>query len=493
MERCKIGAFITNLGKMNEGEIVGEWINFPIKHEAFQEVLERIGINENYEEWFFSDYDTNLSGLYGVLGEHANVDEINYLAGLLREMDSYDYEKFYAMVEDEMDLPQTGLPGLINLTFNIDKYDLNPNVFDEEDLGRYIIQDSGEYDSWRLEDLLDYIDYEAFGRDRSINDGGSFTERGYVVDNRSNWHEIYEGTMESIPKEYRLTVDKDSVIDAERDSVQKSKLKVLVVEPDKEPCVKVIDSGYEALQAVVDGTIQCVYPFTDPVGVVCNDDGKWMGMSLNRALRDEDGKVYDIIAGTFAVVGLFEDDFCSLDDGMLEKYSQMFKHPEMYVQVAGEIRALPVPDSSITFEQLKEYGHESTGIAPVRETMAHKLYDKDFTVYNLLPDGTANVAESHQDIMEHVEKGGYFAIPKGQWMVFVEKNSLEKVEELLEDDYGMIDGIINNGEKTETEKVDIGEKRSVFKQLKEGKEKVKAQDAVKMREEKKIRNENLEL
>jgi len=169
MERCKLGAFVTNLGKFNEGEIVGECINFPIKQEAFQEVLNKIGINENYEEWFFSDYDTNLHGLSEMLGEYENVDELNYLAARLQVMDSYDYEKFYAMVEDEMELPQSGVPGLINLTFNTDKYDLNTSVFDEEDLGRYIIQESGEFDRWKIEDLLDYIDYEAFGRDRSIN------------------------------------------------------------------------------------------------------------------------------------------------------------------------------------------------------------------------------------------------------------------------------------------------------------------------------------
>ena len=133
MERCKLGAFVTNLGKFNEGEIIGEWINFPIKQEEFQKVLEKIGINENYEEYFFSDYDTNLGGLSDILGEYANVDELNYLAVRMRDLDSYDYEKFYAIVEDEMDLPQSGIEGLINLTFNMDKHDLNTEVFDEEE------------------------------------------------------------------------------------------------------------------------------------------------------------------------------------------------------------------------------------------------------------------------------------------------------------------------------------------------------------------------
>ena len=87
MERCNLGAFITNLGKFNEGEIIGEWISFPIKQEEFQKVLDRIGINENYEEYFFSDYDTNISGISDALGEHANADELNYLAARLQQID----------------------------------------------------------------------------------------------------------------------------------------------------------------------------------------------------------------------------------------------------------------------------------------------------------------------------------------------------------------------------------------------------------------------
>lgn len=467
MERFKLGAFITNLGKFNEGEIIGEWINFPIKQEEFQEVLKRIGIDENHEEWFFSDFDTNLRGISAILSEYQNVDELNYLVALANELDSYDYEKFYGIVEDDMDLPENGIPGLINLTFNLEKYELYSNIFDEEEYGRYIIQDSGEYDSYRINEILDYIDYEAFGRDRCINENGSFTERGYVLDNQQNWQEEYDGTLENIPEEYRLTRPTESMIDAERDAVQRSKLKVLVVEPDKEPYVKEIEPGYRSLQNEIGGTIQGVYPFTDPVSILCNDNGKWMGLPLNRALRDEEGKIYDIVAGTFLVVGLTEDDYCSLDVEMLEKYSHMFKNPEMYVQVAGEIKALPVPDRTITFDMMKEYGHDSVGIAPLREKMAHKLLDAQFPVYNLIPSGTMERTASHQDIMEHAEKGGIFAIEKGAWMLFVETNPLAKVEELLEDDYGMIDGIINNGDKAKEAMKD--KKVSVMETLQEKK------------------------
>ena len=81
------------------------------------------------------------------------------------------------------------------------------------------------------------------------------------------------------------------------------KMTVLVVEPGKEPYLKEIDPGLHSLQAEVGGDIAATYPFSDPVGLVCNDEGKLIGLELNRGLRDEDGNLYDIMAGTFLVVG----------------------------------------------------------------------------------------------------------------------------------------------------------------------------------------------
>ena len=68
-------------------------------------------------------------------------------------------------------------------------------------------------------------------------------------------------------------------------------MKVLVVEPEKEPYVKEISSGLSSLQKEVGGFIEAVYPFEDPVAIICNEEGKLEGLPLNRALRDEDGHV----------------------------------------------------------------------------------------------------------------------------------------------------------------------------------------------------------
>ena len=91
-----------------------------------------------------------------------------------------------------------------------------------------------------------------------------------------------------------------------------------------------INSGLEALQAEVEGFIEAVYPFDDPVAIVCNEEGKFNGSKLNRALTDEDGNVYDIIAGTFLVVGLGDEEFTSVPDELLDKYLDKYKLPERF-------------------------------------------------------------------------------------------------------------------------------------------------------------------
>ena len=69
-------------------------------------------------------------------------------------------------------------------------------------------------------------------------------------------------------------------------------------------------------------------------------------MQLNRALRDDENSIYDIVSGTFLVVGLGEEDFCSLTPEQIEKYSEHFAEPEMFFMLDGEIQAIPYNDPS---------------------------------------------------------------------------------------------------------------------------------------------------
>ena len=122
-------------------------------------------------------------------------------------------------------------------------------------------------------------------------------------------------------------------------------MQVLMVEPGKVPYAAEIGEGLEPLQAAVGGDIQAVYPYDDPVALICNEEGKYMGLPLNRALHDDEGNIYDIVAGNFFLCGLGEEDFTDLPADLMEKYRQQFEHPEQFVRIAGKILAVkqPVP------------------------------------------------------------------------------------------------------------------------------------------------------
>ena len=210
-------AFITNLGKYNEGELVGEWVKFPTTAEEMKKVFERIGIGQKddfgnpYEEWFITDYDCYVDGLYDKLGEYESLDELNYLASKLDDMKSWEYDQFCAAME--MGDHSGSVQEIINLTENLDCYDVYPDIHDYDDLGRYYID---ELDAMQVpEHLKNYIDYEAYGRDVALDEGGDFTYLGYVRDTGSSFHEYYDGERGSIPEEYRVMTFQDDIPEEE--------------------------------------------------------------------------------------------------------------------------------------------------------------------------------------------------------------------------------------------------------------------------------------
>ena len=116
---------------------------------------------------------------------------------------------------------------------------------------------------------------------------------------------------------------------------------VLAVLPEKAPERMDLDGSLESMQAFVGGTIQAVYPFSDPVAIVCNDEGKLMELEHNRALRDDDGNVYDILCGPFFICGLGEEGFASLPEELLRKYAQRFQHPELFLRIGESLMVVP--------------------------------------------------------------------------------------------------------------------------------------------------------
>ncbi|MBQ6467564.1 MAG: DUF3846 domain-containing protein [Clostridia bacterium] len=113
---------------------------------------------------------------------------------------------------------------------------------------------------------------------------------------------------------------------------EKELITVLVVEPGKEPYKAQIEDTLQSYQKEVGGYIECVYPWEDTAAIICNEEGKLLNLPLNRALKTEEGEMYDIIAGRFMVVGLSEDNFCSLSEKQLETYTERFKNPEFFIR-----------------------------------------------------------------------------------------------------------------------------------------------------------------
>ena len=190
---------MTNLGKYNEGQLVYERVAFPTDTETVQAALKKIGIDGiRYEEIFIADYDGDMPQLYEHLGEYESINELNHLACLLSELSQDELAVFEAVMDSG---EYTGsVKDLINLSQNLDSYSFYSDVHTEEDLGRMYLQ---ELEAVPVpEHLIDYIDYEAYGRDVRINEDGHLAPGGYVVGGGS-FVEHYHG-IEDIPDEHRV-------------------------------------------------------------------------------------------------------------------------------------------------------------------------------------------------------------------------------------------------------------------------------------------------
>ena len=139
------------------------------------------------------------------------------------------------------------------------------------------------------------------------------------------------------------------------EELQKETITVLLVEPEKYPEQIEIGTDLSDLQEAVGGYIEVVYPFDDEVGLIMNEEGKLDGLPLNRALRDDEGKIYDVVAGSFLIAGLSEDGFDSLTHEQIEKYEKHFHQPEVFVRMGKGIMALPIPDEAIEARQEKTW------------------------------------------------------------------------------------------------------------------------------------------
>lgn len=180
-------------------------------------------------------------------------------------------------------------------------------------------------------------------------------------------------------------------------------MKILVVEPMKKPYMKDIDSGLHSLQREVGGYIEAIYPYEDLVGLVCNEEGKMEGLPLNRAIYSKSGEMFDIIAGTFLVVGLSEDNFAELPDKLAEKYSKLFESPEQFYSINGQIEVLKVEATATELSPKEKEQQDLSGSLNESSTDASSS-QRQFLIYQL--KNSDNLHGIRFESFDHLVKNG---------------------------------------------------------------------------------------
>lgn len=209
--------WIGNLGRYNEGELRGAWVRFPASRETIDAVMKYIGIGEQdvfgqpYEEWFIADYDCYVKGMSGYLGEYESLDELNYLANLIEDMSEGEYETFLAAIELGDNL--TGTKDLINLTYNLDGYDFFPGIDSDRRLGGYWIEEFAPEMLEEMGTMMAYFDFDTYGRDLRLSQGGMFTEHGYIAYWDNGFTEIYSGDRKDIPECYLVYCEPENYLE----------------------------------------------------------------------------------------------------------------------------------------------------------------------------------------------------------------------------------------------------------------------------------------
>lgn len=203
-----LGVWIGNLGRYNEGALVGEWVRFPTSRDEIDAVMKRIGIGttdvfgQPYEEWFIGDYDCYVKGMSTYLGEYESLDELNYLTSRIERMRDGEFEGFLAAIELGDNL--TNCKDLINLTYSAEDYVFEPDIHSDSDLGYWAAKEWAGPQLKALGDLEQYFNYEKYGKDVRLAEGGIFTEYGYVSCPLGAFEEIYSGDLKDIPEKYLI-------------------------------------------------------------------------------------------------------------------------------------------------------------------------------------------------------------------------------------------------------------------------------------------------
>ena len=158
---------------------MGQWVKLPVSKDKLKNVLDEIGINDEYEEYFITDSETSLSGMKYVIKEFSNIVALNELAELIEELSEEDNDKLNAVLECDY---CSNIEDVKKIISELDNFELLPEIIDNEELGYYFAEEVGYLNI--PEEVKSYFNYEKYGRDMRIESSGIFTSLGFLMDYR---------------------------------------------------------------------------------------------------------------------------------------------------------------------------------------------------------------------------------------------------------------------------------------------------------------------
>lgn len=210
---------------------------------------------------------------------------------------------------------------------------------------------SGHLEAKTLDEVFSTLNGDIYpndymGRSMSISDicevvGADGQSKFYFVDRYADFKEVeFDSSLTREAKEREITV--------------------VACYPGKTAEVITIPNTLKAMQEFVShgeshSMIEAVYPSSDPIAIICNEEGKLWNLPLNRAMYSDRGEMIDVIAGNFFVCGLGEEDFASLRGDLQEKYLEKFKHPEKFMKFGNQVMAFKMPEKKQTEESLRNH------------------------------------------------------------------------------------------------------------------------------------------
>lgn len=291
-----LNVWIGNLGKYNEGELVGEWLKLPVSKQELDTFLrEKVGLQLTqaevdkaleedgvcYEEYMINDYETDLPIK---ISEYENLENLNLLATIAENVNDMDAINAYVDSQGEMTLEE--LANLMEQEDDIAYFRFSndsSSMSAEEKMGYEMADATGLLSTLQKLQIEEFFDFEGYG---SSWENGDITilDNGYIDFGDSDI-DLNRYTLEELKEQYDLEEIK--------------KLKVIFKEVGKDPVVMEIDDTLEAKQKLVGGLIEIV-PYKDDLLLVCNEEGKITNLKPNLQFD------YDYIAGNCFIVG---DDY----------------------------------------------------------------------------------------------------------------------------------------------------------------------------------------